>query len=85
MGGHSAGDLASQLIVNSLAKLDTGSTLPDGLSFNTSTGAISGTPTTAGTSTITVKITESTTASTKSNNKVDKSNTQKASIGASNT
>lgn len=29
MGGHSAGDLASQLIVNSLAKLDTGSTLPD--------------------------------------------------------
>ena len=33
--------------------------------------------------TITVKITESTTASTKSNNKVDKSNTQKASIGAS--
>ena len=33
--------------------------------------------------TITVKITESTSASTKSNNKVDKSNTQKASIGAS--
>ena len=29
MGGHSAGDLASQLIVNSLAKLDTGVTLPD--------------------------------------------------------
>jgi protein phosphatase len=29
MGGHSAGDLASQLIVNSLAKLDIGATLPD--------------------------------------------------------
>lgn len=29
MGGHSAGDLASQLIVNSLAKLDPGTTLPD--------------------------------------------------------
>mgnify|MGYP000865128127 FL=1 len=33
--------------------------------------------------TITVKITESTSASTKSNNKIDKSNAQKASIGAS--
>jgi len=29
MGGHSAGDLASQLIVNSLAKLDTSGALPD--------------------------------------------------------
>ncbi len=29
MGGHSAGDLASQLIVNSLAKLDTGADLPE--------------------------------------------------------
>ena len=29
MGGHSAGDLASQLIVNSLAKLDTDAALPD--------------------------------------------------------
>lgn len=29
MGGHSAGDLASQLIVNSLAKLDTGVALPE--------------------------------------------------------
>ena len=29
MGGHSAGDLASQLIVNSLAKLDTSGELPD--------------------------------------------------------
>lgn len=29
MGGHSAGDLASQLIVNSLAKLDTDAPLPD--------------------------------------------------------
>lgn len=29
MGGHSAGDLASQLIVNSLARLDAGGALPD--------------------------------------------------------